>query len=554
MTVMSTSSPDMQGPGRDTASTSGAEPKVWTAPPGPRGLLCDPPLEQWEAVAAANRAVLNGMDFDVAGVPAGELRRAARRRVLGMAGIEPPAAEDQLVIVTGHQPQFYHPGVWAKAFAVTAVTERSGAAGLNVAVDHDAGELAAEVPWRHPSEPGRLVWTKEFLVPPVGGRPLETLPPPGAETTESFLQKLAAHVETLGWRAGSERVRIFGDVLRSAAADASSAAEVGLLARQRYEAAFGQQLIPDVPVSRISRTPEFLRFFVHWAYHADVMRRHYNDALADYRRRRRVRSQANPFPDLLERPDQGVELPFWALTAAGVRRKLYAREADDGMVLSHLEGEVARLPAEEGEGAVAALLEAGVQVRPRAVPLTVFHRLFVADLFVHGTGGGAYDEVTSAFIEAAFGVPAPTYAVVSATLSLPLGERPVQPGAVRALRRQLRDLRFNPQRFAWELGIPDQQLAALLRRKEELIDAIQQAERGGSAGPSPKRVLTREIEQVNEALYRALGPVEQSLRAQLAELEVRAAAGAVATRRTYPFFLYDPAELWDLLGVSRSSA
>src|SRR5690606_906764 len=76
----------------------------------------------------------------------------------------------------------------------------------------------------------------------------------------------------------------------------------------------------------------------------------------------------------------------------------------------------------------------------------------------------------------------------------------------------------------------------------------------GSAGPSPKRVLTRESEQVNEAIYRALGPVEQSLRAQLAELEVRAAAGAVATRRTYPFFLYDPAELWDLLGVSRSSA
>jgi len=533
--------------------TAMSAPKKWTTPPGPRGLLCHPPLEQWEAVAAANRTVLDGMAFDVAGLPAAELRRSARRRVLAMAGIG-GRAEEGLIIVTGHQPQFYHPGVWIKAFAVAAAARRPGVAGLNVAVDHDAGELAAEVPWRPADGAARLAWSKEFLVPPVGGRPLETLPAPSRDEAESFLQKLVSRVETLGWPEGAARLRLFGEALRAAVREARSAAEVGLLARQRYEAAFGETLVPDVPVSRISGTPEFLRFFVHWAFHAGELRRCYNAALADYRRRHRVRSRANPFPDLLERPDQGVELPFWGLTPSGVRRKLYARRTADGIVLTHLEGEFARLPATGGDAAVEALLEAGVQVRPRAVPLTVFHRLFVADLFIHGTGGGAYDEVTDAFIGEAFGVPAPAYGVVSATLYLPLGERPVQSGALRALRRKLRDLRFNPQRFAWELGKLSAELAELLRRKEELIDAIQQAPRGVGPGPSPKRVLTREIEQVNEALYRALGPVEEAARAQLAELEAKAAAGAVATRRTYPFFLYDPAELWNLLGVGRGEA
>lgn len=542
-------------------------------PPGPKGYVCEPPAADWERVAAANRALLERMNFHVEGVPATELRRGARRRVLALAGVDlhatgdgaagKSASTDPTIVLTGHQPQFYHPGIWVKAFTVAAEAERQGAVGINVAVDHDAGELAAEIPWRA-SGPVSLGYTKEYLVAPVGGRPLETLPPPSEDDVESFLQRIEAHLTTLEQPRFMERYAAFAGALRQAAREAQSAAEVGYMTRALYEEAFGEMLVPDVPVSRISQTPEFLLFFVHWARNADAMRRAYNDALVQYRREYRVRSQANPFPDLLEREDQGVELPFWGLTPQGIRRKLYARQTEDGIVLSHLEGEYARLPREGGEAAVQALLDADVQVRPRAVPLTVFHRLFVADLFVHGTGGGRYDEVTDKFIENVFGVPAPTYAVVSATLHLPLGELPVQPGALRALRRKLRDLRFNPQRYAWELEELSEELVVLLRRKEELIEKMRRADavhgerarstKGGDvsaakpsgSAPSRKRILTREIERVNAALYAALRPVEEETRRQLAALEARAAAGAVATRRTYPFFLYDPADVWEL--------
>lgn len=553
----------MQAPGN-----GGVPERSVATPRGPKGYVCVPPAGDWERVVAANRAVVDHMSFDVEGVPAAELRRRARRRVLSLAdedgsGVD-ASGDDPAILMTGHQPQFYHPGIWVKAFTVAAEARRQGAVGLNVVVDHDAGELAAEIPWRSASGPVALGYTKEYLVAPVGGRPLETLPPPGDDEVESFLQRIEAHLATLDRPEYVDRFAVFADALRQAVRQAKSAAEVGYVTRSLYERAFGETLVPDVPVSRISQTPEFLLFFVHWALNADAMRRAYNDALAAYRREHRVRSQANPFPDLLEREDQGVELPFWGLTPQGVRRKLYARETDAGVELSHLEGVYAVLPREGGDAAVQALLDAGVQVRPRAVPLTVFHRLFVADLFVHGTGGGRYDEVTDRFIEDVFGVPAPTYAVVSATLHVPLGQLPVQPGALRALRRKLRDLRFNPQRYAWELPELDEELVSLLRRKEELIDEIRRADdvrgdvrtgdaRGGHPsrpGPSRKRVLTREIENVNRALYAALRPVEEETRRQLAELEAKAAEGAVATRRTYPFFLYDPADVWDLLCVS----
>ena len=84
-------------------------------PPGPRGYLCDPPASQWARAVADNRARLAGMSFDVAGVPAPELRQRARQRVLALAGLgrNPGAAADldmeRPLLVTGHQPQFTTP-------------------------------------------------------------------------------------------------------------------------------------------------------------------------------------------------------------------------------------------------------------------------------------------------------------------------------------------------------------------------------------------------------------------------------------------------------------
>jgi len=502
---------------------------------GTPSLICDPPLSEWAAVAAENRAAADRWSFDIEGVPARDLRARARRRLLELAGFEPDV--ERPLFVSGHQPVFYHPGIWIKAFAVTGQARCHRAHALNLTVDQDAGELAAELPVRLGQE---LRYVKEYLVRGQAGRPLETLPAPGQEQVEEFAARVAERLGTLDWPEGLEYWRRFAAGLRKAAKEAASAADLGVASRRAYERAWGEELCPDLAISQVSRTPEFLLFFVHWVRNAPALREAFNRALAGFRSVHRVRSLAVPFPDLLERPDGAIELPFWAITPAGIRRKLYVKRVGGDLELSHLEGTVARIPAAGGEEAVEALVEAGVQVRPKAVPLTVFHRLFVADLFVHGTGGGRYDQVTDALIADWFGIAPPRFAVVSASLYLPLGERPVPESALRAQRRKLRDLVFNPQRFAWEAGELDDGTIALIRRKEDLISAINQP-------GAPKRQLTREIEAVNAELSRVLGPVAERARQELARLEARARSAAAALRRTYPFFLYAPARLWELL-------
>ena len=59
-------------------------------------------------------------------------------------------------------------------------------------------------------------------------------------------------------------------------------------------------------------------------------------------------------------------------------------------------------------------------LRPRALTLTLFARLCLGDFFIHGIGGGKYDEVTDAIIRDYFGIEPPAYQVLSATLHLPL--------------------------------------------------------------------------------------------------------------------------------------
>jgi hypothetical protein len=61
----------------------------------------------------------------------------------------------------------------------------------------------------------------------------------------------------------------------------------------------------------------------------------------------------------------------------------------------------------------------GLRLSPRALTLTSILRLFVADQFVHGIGGGQYDQVLDTLIATHFGIEPPRFSVTTATLFFP---------------------------------------------------------------------------------------------------------------------------------------
>src|SRR5262249_8334231 len=126
----------------------------------------------------------------------------------------------------------------------------------------------------------------------------------------------------------------------------------------------------------------------------------------------------------------------------------------------------------------------GYKIRSRALTNTLFARLLLCDLFVHGIGGGKYDELTDVLLRRFYGLGPPGYLVLSATQLLPLPAPPApgRPAAPRRAARALRDVHYNPQRHPDNGTPPDPVLQDLVQRKQHWIarqpqDAVGRRER-----------------------------------------------------------------------------
>jgi hypothetical protein len=122
-------------------------------PAGHGEVLTSPDYEGWSALARANALGAHAWTFEVCGVPASVLRGSARREAierarefsarLGVPVREVPD-EPELIVVTGHQPELYHPGIWIKDFLLQRLADEIGAAAIDLVVDSD-GFDAVEV-------------------------------------------------------------------------------------------------------------------------------------------------------------------------------------------------------------------------------------------------------------------------------------------------------------------------------------------------------------------------------------------------------------------------
>jgi hypothetical protein len=92
------------------------------------------------------------------------------------------------------------------------------------------------------------------------------------------------------------------------------------------------------------------------------------------------------------------------------------------------------------------LAASGVKLRPRALATTLYVRLCLCDLFIHGIGGGKYDQLTDALMQRFFGITPPHFLVLTATAKLPLAAPSFEPSELRNVDWLLRDLEHNPDR------------------------------------------------------------------------------------------------------------
>ena len=520
------------------------------APAGNGGVVAEPPYCDWAGLVADNRAARADWTFSVGGLPVAEFVALARAqaaeqavrfsRRLGVAvqtGLDP----DGPLIMTGHQPELYHPGVWAKDFFLQRLADDLGALAIDAVVDSDTFDaLAIEAPCMRPE----VARCREVLA--LGGPDVTYagVAPLTVEEVDRFASLTLEMLRTLPAPSVARHFERFAGSLASAASDAHSVAELVTIARRRYETEASTTYL-EWPVSSFVGSTAFCSFVAGIAADASRFAGVLNGCLARSRERSGLRGAGQPFPDL-DVVDESVELPFWVLID-GRRHRLWAVETPEGTSLRTFRGadsELVTLPRDTAE-AGEALAASGLLVVPRAVTLTLYIRMFVADLFIHGTGGAKYDQVTDDLVRAWYGVEPPHFAVASLTLYLPLGIHIVGDEEIDEVRGTLQRLIHNPDQLLGGLHFEDPaerlQMEDLAASKGALVASI-------AAPGADKKLLGRRIREVNEQLAAHLEPLRAELTERLDTLTSEQAAVDVLMDRTYPFCYWSPLEVAGTVG------
>jgi hypothetical protein len=500
------------------------------APKEDGAVIAEPQLAEAGALARANATSLHNSSLTILGRAwqhfAQEARNAMRNAAVMYLDQTGGIRDSEVVgpvVMAGHQPDLFHPGVWVKNFALTGVAGRIGAMPFNLVVDNDAVKSTTIHFPAANSEPYRAT---EPFDSPAAGEPYE-------ERTvhdEGLFATLPQRVNP-GWPFRPLLGEFWAEAVRAGRRTALLGSRLAS-ARRALERRWGCHNL-EVPVSAICQTRPYASFAADLLLNLPRFHAAYNDSVDAYRRRHGLVSTSHPVPDLVAEGDW-LETPFWAWRVGAPRRgRLMARLAPEGIELRVGDDPWPRLPREPA-AMVRACLDLGKQglrVRSRALTNTMYARLFLCDLFIHGIGGGQYDEVTDAIIRRYYGIEPPAYLVLSATLLLPLPHHAADPEQCRRLHREARDLYYNPQRHldADTRSRPD--LAGLLERKQGLVRTAPADRRG-------RRERFRELRELSERLrVPLLGKLETVRRAE-ADCEGELRANAILQRRDYPFVLY----------------
>ena len=507
------------------------------------GVLIEPPPAELAALVERNVRLSAKRSYDFQGRSLDELSAQARAELVGQArrfsavyrDIAPAATDDAgLIFLAGHQPALCHPGVWWKNFALGDLAGRHGAVAVNLRIDSDTvKDTAIAVPGGSAGQPH--VETVAFDRPD-SNIPYEERPIVDRMLFASFGGRVAERITPL---VADPLIRQYWPMVLGHAERTGNLGASMADARHELEGCWGLQTL-EIPQSWVCESEPFRWFAVHLLAQAEGFSQVYNEVVGEYRRAHRIRSVAHPVPDLVVDPPW-FEAPLWMWTTDDPRRRrVFVRRHRDRIELTDRRALRFELPlAAEGDasravGRLADLRRDGVKIRSRALITTLWARLALSDLFLHGIGGAKYDQVTDVLIERFFRLQPPGLMVLSATLLLPIPHCRASEDDARAIRRQLRNLVYHPERYI------DGQDVAPARGLTDPGGLIAEKRRWVDTPPTPlnARARCRAIRQINEQLQRYVKPQRRHLLTLQAKTALALHAESVLSRREYAFCLY----------------
>lgn len=493
-----------------------------------------PPSSEWATTLLNNQLLGSGHAFTLAGTSLDEVRRDARKDLI-QAALEYTGRYREIfsrdanapIVMAGHQPTLFHPGVWYKNFVLSRFAETVDAWAVNLVVDNDYNpSRSVAVPTGSLEQP-KIEWLKYDSQPANGPFETESL-----HSREVF-SRFGKNVEkTLGPMVGPvvddlliKRLWPFAMAGLDLLGKPSLAVASG---RHRLEQEFGLRTL-EVPVSHFCRTQSFAYFAAELIERAPALKEVYNEQLLKYRQIHRIRSQSHPVPELKEF-DGWIEVPFWVWRSeSSLRRPLFVEIAKDAIKLTDLADIALVLDRNSDMPSQIQEWEAqGVCLRTRALTTTMYARLVLCDLFVHGIGGGKYDQLTDEVIREFWGAEPPAFSIVTATHQLPIASTVFTKADVTRLQNRLRDLNFHAEHFG---DFADERFKSYAEKKTLHWQQIPQS---GS-----KKDWHDEMDRINGVLRQTLEKERADLEREIQATRQAVQKSELLSSREFSFCLFD---------------
>lgn len=519
------------------------------APREDRGRVIEPPLADASELLAANEELKRrSADYSLQGRSLRELSRQARQELVAAAWEytrqyrESDRPSGDRLVLAGHQPELFHAGVWYKNFVLDELAREQGAAAVNLVIDSDTVKhVALRVPGGAADAPSLNHVAYDRAAPAV---PFEERAIAADDVWNSFGRR---GCETIGGLISRAMLRDFWPDVLARSRATRNLGECLAQTRHQWEARFGLNTL-ELPQSRVCDAAAFQWFVVHCLANLPRLWSEHNAALSEYRRAHGLRSNTHPVPDL-SAADGWLEAPFWLWSQSDPKRRaLFARRVGDELEISDRAAVRIRLAVNEdadGQRAVEQLADArrrGMKLRTRALTTTLWARLTLCDLFLHGIGGAKYDLLTDEIWRRFFGCDPPRFMAASATLKLPLPRPGVNEGDLRRIDQQLRELRYHPEQHLNGAQGDRGALAAATAMIEEKRRWIATPQTADTVGPR-----YHALRQLNDKLQPFVSGTRKLLEDERRLLAIQLKTERVLGSREFAFCLFPEATLRDFL-------
>jgi len=473
--------------------------KKWKIPE--KGPLFYPPFSEWRKILLKSNA------------PFRDESRSLRKWIVQKFGLE---YTEKPWLVTGHQPSLFHPGIWVRNIILELFSQEFFS--LYIVLDHDKPERLF-IPF--PRKDNRLRIVEEFFPLKKIKNPVEKIPPPSEKDLDLFFSRIKNHLRTLAYNPLLYKIDRAHELAMDSLKYADNFAQFMKLWRNLEE---GEVHYKEVFTSSISKSPEFRRFFLNIALNAHDFLMIYNESLKNYRISHKIRTQAQPFPDL-KCYNKMVELPFWIIYGEE-RVPLFI----SGNTLFVHNDRLKEIDFDDPESLT------GLEIRPKAVTLSLFTRLFLSDLFIHGIGGARYQEIVDSLIKRFYSLPPPFYALATLSMGLNIPCKYITENKIREIEELEKEVKYHPEKFLSPLS-PN---AYLVEEKKNCIKKI-------SSHSVDKKIAGQLIKRIDGILLKELEPLLKYLDNEKARLKDLYEDWRVLNYREYPFILFNPQEVKDAL-------